>query len=348
MINLRYHVVSITAVFLALGMGLTLGSSFLDRVTVDNLKDRLDAVQERVDQTERENDLLTQRVSQFEDRDTEFMKELPGRLLSGRLAEVPTLLIATDGTDETLVTEATAVLGAAGAQLAGTWWLTDSWALDDPDEVSRLGGVLGTASSDVDRLRRTAGSRVAELLVAAGQPQPVEIDPATGQPVAEPAPTTAAATEHELIARLEDAGFLRYQALPGSGDERVLLPGASVRYVLVSSVGAASGPQLTAASIIESMTATGPAPVVAAQGLAPVVSSGKASASEDEARTTFIGPFREDETMLGRLSTVDDLDTGTGLLALVLAVEDLGVPRTGHYGVAPGASTLLPGADPSP
>ena len=35
MINLRYHIVSITAVFLALGIGLTLGSTFLDRVTVD-------------------------------------------------------------------------------------------------------------------------------------------------------------------------------------------------------------------------------------------------------------------------------------------------------------------------
>ena len=31
MINLRYHIVSITAVFLALGIGTALGGTFLDR-----------------------------------------------------------------------------------------------------------------------------------------------------------------------------------------------------------------------------------------------------------------------------------------------------------------------------
>jgi hypothetical protein len=33
MINLRYHIVSITAVFLALGIGLAFGAAFIDRAT---------------------------------------------------------------------------------------------------------------------------------------------------------------------------------------------------------------------------------------------------------------------------------------------------------------------------
>ena len=44
MINLRYHIVSLTAVFLAIGIGLTLGSTFLDRATVDNLNGQLDSL----------------------------------------------------------------------------------------------------------------------------------------------------------------------------------------------------------------------------------------------------------------------------------------------------------------
>jgi hypothetical protein len=37
MINLRYHIVSLTAVFLAIGIGLAFGSSFLDQATVDGI-----------------------------------------------------------------------------------------------------------------------------------------------------------------------------------------------------------------------------------------------------------------------------------------------------------------------
>ena len=37
MIKLRTHIISLTAVFLALGIGLMLGSTFLDRTFVDAL-----------------------------------------------------------------------------------------------------------------------------------------------------------------------------------------------------------------------------------------------------------------------------------------------------------------------
>ena len=39
MINLRYHVVSLVAVFLALGVGVLMGSTVIDRVTVDQLRE---------------------------------------------------------------------------------------------------------------------------------------------------------------------------------------------------------------------------------------------------------------------------------------------------------------------
>ena len=42
MINLRYHIVSITAVFLALGIGITLGSTFIGRETLDQIRNNVD------------------------------------------------------------------------------------------------------------------------------------------------------------------------------------------------------------------------------------------------------------------------------------------------------------------
>ncbi|MEC8829048.1 MAG: copper transporter, partial [Actinomycetota bacterium] len=41
MINLRYHIISIVAVFLALGIGLALGSTFVDSVLVNELEDQV-------------------------------------------------------------------------------------------------------------------------------------------------------------------------------------------------------------------------------------------------------------------------------------------------------------------
>ena len=348
MVNLRYHIVSITAVFLALGIGLTLGSSFLDRVTVDRLEARLNDLQTRVDDTNADNEALDGRVGDLEERDRDLAAELPERLLAGRLDAVPVLLIAAKGTDDALVGRTVDALGSAGADVAGTWWLTDRWLLDDPGEVSELSGLLELTTDDPDRLRRNGAIRIAELLDTASQPLDVaEVPPVNGaDPVPVEPPTVPEPSEPELIGALEDAGFLEYAALPGSGDERVLLPGAAARYVVVSGAQPATGPALFAFALVNEIAAEGAASVVAAQGAADLRDPEDEPAPEDTRRTSFVGPLREGELTRDRVSTVDDLDTAAGLAATVLAVEDLGAGRTGHYGVAPGAARLLPGPDP--
>lgn len=345
MINLRYHIVSITAVFLALGIGLTLGSTFLDRVTVDNLKSQLDTVQRRVDETETANEALTSRVDALDERDDALAGELPERLLGGHLDAVPVLVVATRGTDEALVQASVAALSAAGAQVAGTWWLTDRWVLDDPDEVSELAALLEVSTQDVDRLRRNAAIRLAEVLLDAAQPAPAPDPAADPNAIPEiPAPTGPEAGEPPLLARLTEAGFVDYEALPGATEARVLLPGAATRYVVLSSTAPDEGPQRFATALLDEVVADGSAPVVAAQGEVEITTS-DGPAGEDVRRTTFVGPLRDGEITRDRLSTIDDVDTAAGLAALVLAVEDLAALRTGHYGVAPGAARLLPGAD---
>ena len=62
MINLRYHIVSLTAVFLAIGIGLTLGSTFLDRATVDNLNGQLESLEGRLGARDEQIDELQQEV----------------------------------------------------------------------------------------------------------------------------------------------------------------------------------------------------------------------------------------------------------------------------------------------
>ena len=47
MISFRFHVVSITAVFLAIAIGVVVGSTYVDRAIVDNLQHRIETVSEQ-------------------------------------------------------------------------------------------------------------------------------------------------------------------------------------------------------------------------------------------------------------------------------------------------------------
>lgn len=354
MINLRYHIVSITAVFLALGIGLTLGSTFLDRVTVDTLKNQLDAVQARVDETEAANRRLNERVDTFEGREAELLSELPERMLVGHLTDVPVLLVATEGTDAELVDQTVAALAGAGADVVGGWRLTARWRLDDPEELQDLSAVLDVDTDDSERLRRNGAIQLADVLMAGVEPDAAPTtdpatDPATSPelvPLDEEPVAPAPPAEPDLAAALEGAGFIDYLSGPSAGSDRVLLPSEGLRIVALSGDDPGSGPQLISLALLDELTADASAPVVAAQGPVEVEDEDGEPAAESVQRTTFVGPLREGELTRDRLSTVDCLDTPSGMAALVLAVEDAGALRLGHYGVAPGASRLLPGTGP--
>ena len=58
MINLRYHIVSLVAVFLALALGIVMGSTVIDKAIVDELRDRVDSVSDRAAKTDGENRTL--------------------------------------------------------------------------------------------------------------------------------------------------------------------------------------------------------------------------------------------------------------------------------------------------
>ncbi|MGE3620484.1 MAG: copper transporter [Acidimicrobiia bacterium] len=369
MINLRYHIVSITAVFLALGIGLTLGSTFLDRVTVDTLKSQLDTVQSRVNETNARNDALQIELTRERDIDDAFAEHLPAQLLAGRLEGVPLLVVATRGTDEQLVEATVAALAAADAEVAGTWWLTDRWDLDDADERAELGEVLGVVSDQPDRLRRNAAIQLGEELATAardGSPGPGdgegsgEAAEGTGEDDVgdqagerqEGAGSGAASddevdgadeVEAPIAAALIERGFIDSRRPDGGREGPVVPAGEAVRYVVVSSLRPDAANQEVARALAEHLAAPDNAiSVVAAQGLADLsVPEGEPPVDADP-RITFVGPLRSAEDIAARLSTVDHLDHAAGLVALVLAVGDLGDEVVGHYGVGADAARLLP------
>ena len=82
------------------------------------------------------------------------------------------------------------------------------------------------------------------------------------------------------------------------------------------------------------MTADGPAPVV--------VASAATGPDPEAVRDDSIGPLIKDGTIGSRITTVDDLESFSGLAAVVLSLQDLGRGLHGHYGVGSDAKTQLP------
>ena len=308
MINLRYHIVSLVAVFMALGLGIVMGSTVIDRVTVDALNNRLDDVQRSVGAIRDENGRLKGQV----DQGRNFAETTRDQLLRGHLRNVPVMIVAVAGVDRRPVDDLRQALVGAQATMQGTVWFTSKMRLVSDGDVRALATALDLPVDRPDVVRRQALARVA-------------------------AAREAATAEASPLAALQSAGFITYEGPPPATSTTVSLPStlaslplANTRYLVVSGAGAEVGDEVVAVPLVQAY----------AQAAGRVVA---AESGEDTqgGRAVFVGLLRGD-VVAARLSTVDNLESPMGQTAAVLALEDLGVPRFGHYGVGPGAQRILP------
>ena len=147
MINLRYHIVSITAVFLALGIGVTLGSSLIQRYTIDTLEGRLDELGERLDRTDGENRELRDEIQRRDEFDEQLGQDARV-LFGGHLENVPVVVLAAQGTDDALLDDTRQSLRTAGAELSGVLVFTSRWDELSEGEVEELSTLLGRTFSN--------------------------------------------------------------------------------------------------------------------------------------------------------------------------------------------------------
>ena len=136
MINFRYHIVSITAVFLALGIGTILGSTFLDRYTVDQLDRNIRSAEERIDDTEAENRRLEERLDASTARDL-AMIAASEVYFGGLLTDRPVLIVAAPGVEQ-------GTLDAVGRY---RWRGFGHDLLDSDDYYQFEGGLVATAEA---------------------------------------------------------------------------------------------------------------------------------------------------------------------------------------------------------
>jgi len=148
MINFRFHLVSLVAVFLALTIGIVVGASVVNQKVVDGLNNRIDAVGKNADKQRSANRLLSANAKQLES----YLETAAPYVVEGRLTAVPVVVIAEHGVDAGSVRGLVALLQDAGAQTPAIVWLQSKWLLDKPDERTAL-AAYNAGQQNVDRWR---------------------------------------------------------------------------------------------------------------------------------------------------------------------------------------------------
>lgn len=345
MINFRYHLVSIVAVFLALGVGVIMGTAVIDSAVVDRLEAQQQSLEQRMAEVTQENDELRAEAGELREARDRLADEGGQRLLDGALGGAPVLVLGVRGVTADGLDDLRSIILTADADYQGTLWLTDRFVLDDEDERRDLAEALGfSEEANAASLRSAAISRLSLLLrrqVPAEQPAEEPVAPGDGADAGAPGaeqgagddPDGTAAVDAALVAALRDAGFLDVEGLDGDSTP-ALPPGTRV---VVLSGDSAEVPNadlavpLVRALVRESATAPA-APVLAVEATPETV----------EGAATWLSAIRGDELLSARVSTVDNLDEFAGQLAAVLALQDLAAGRYGHYGRGEAAQRLLP------
>jgi Copper transport outer membrane protein, MctB len=134
LIDFRYHLVSIVAVFLALAVGIVLGSTELRGVAISALDRTSSSLSNKLDAANNENSALQQQVQ----GDHQFAAAAEPVLLKSLLAGKRVVIITTPGASTTLVNGLKTGLDTAGATVSGQVALSSKFADTSASNLSLL------------------------------------------------------------------------------------------------------------------------------------------------------------------------------------------------------------------
>jgi len=302
-----------------------IGSTYVDDVTVDQLRNRISTVEHNADTTRAENGRLEEELGTTRD----YVNLSAEYAVSDRLTGVPALVIAARGVDEGAVERTATLARGAGGRVPGIVWLEPRWALEGEDDHDALASIVGGSSGDEpEELWATAWDAVTREL--AGEPTSPDGDGGD--------PEGSGGADASTLTQLEEAGFVSVDALDDSTVPVSDLVGSGPRMLVV-----------TGARADEEVAPVVPVAVGASvdAGLPTVVADVYVVAAEAPGRATSLIETL-DESLRGAIVIVDDADLEPGRVAAVLAldavVEDGEVGR--HYGYGEGADAVLPAWTP--
>jgi hypothetical protein len=310
-INFRFHLVSLIAVFLAMGLGILVGSTVVDQVIVDRLDREIRDVSHESNQLRSENSQLSDQMSRL----GQFVQKSSAYAVADRLIDVPVAVVAEKGVGGSAVSSLLSTVRASGAEAPGVFWLTDKWLLNSPKDVRSLASAA-RVSGDI------AGVRMGALRALAAQ----FAAPASGSRV------------HDVITPLRSAGFIDFT--DGKSSALDNFPARPAHVLFVTGTDSHLAATDTMLDMVQSSNAR-QSPVVVGE-----VYDAKNGDAASPKRGAMVAPVRGDPSLADHVSTLDDAELPQGPLTAVLALEQAGNGDIGHYGYGEGAHDPIP--TPSP
>jgi Copper transport outer membrane protein, MctB len=309
MISLRSHAISLAAVFLALAIGVMLGSGLLSNTLLSGLRDDKHDLQNQINGLTDQKNALNEKLSAA----GEFDAQMSSRILRDALTGKSVVVFRTPDAADDDVDALARLVGSAGGTVSGTIALTQEFV--DANSAEKLLSVVNSPIVPAGRQLSTKsvdqGSQAGDLLGIAllrGK------DPA--------APAVDDAQRDTVLATLRDTGFLTY------GSQHI---GAADTALIVT--GGALGEDAGNRGSTVARFAAGLAP----HGAGTLIAGRDGSASG----TAAVAVTRSDKALTSAVSTVDDVDSQSGRITAVLALQELANGgRPGEYGIGQGATAV--------
>lgn len=321
MIDFRYHVVSIVAVFLALAVGIVLGAGPLKEDLGSTLTSQVTQLRQEKSTL---RDQLKASQKMVAQRDT--YAELTGAaVVAGQLVDKKVALVLLPGADGGLVKRTTRSLLGAGATVVTVVSLTKDWA--DPSKATERSEAVKPLARLVNieppltSVRRLPGMVLARALYGSergGKAKP-----------------EATVTNRQVLTGLKDAGLITFDPEQNSA--------VSSTVVISGSLPDDQTDRSARGELYLELFSS-----LAGAGRQSVLASGHGQTDSPAVADPIVATVRADAAVSALISTVDDVDLSMGQSTLVLALRGEYDGTNGHYGLADDATAVSPRVPTTP
>lgn len=303
MINFRYHVVSLTAVFLALAIGLVVGTAALNGPVADSLNDQVSALGKANGNLREELAHLKEDANRKED----FTRLAAPRLIGGTLTNRRVLLVSLPGGRD-YVEGVRTMLAVAGAKVTGQLDMEDKFTdpansvelLDLADKALVPAVTAASLPGNSDGVEKSSALLSAVLL--------------------DHTPVVAALDQRKVLSAYAGQGYASL-ATPVTGPAEVVVVVTGLPYTDRDAVAK----NKNVLTFITQLDRAG-----------RLVVAGTVSGDGNP-----VSAVRDDPTLLKTISTVDNAGTAQGQLVTAQAVAGQLANTVGQFGIGSGAQALI-------
>ncbi|OOK64201.1 hypothetical protein BZL30_9279 [Mycobacterium kansasii] len=312
MISLRQHAISLAAVFLALAIGVVLGSGFFSDTLLSSLRNEKRDLAAQITGLTDQRNALNEKLAAANTFDNQVL----GRIVHDALAGKAVVIFRTPDANDDDVAMVSKIVGQAGGSVTGTVSLTQEFV--EANSAEKLRSVVNSsilpAGTQLSTKLVDQGSQAGDLLgiallspVNPANPPAPPVDDASATPCSRRCGRPASSP---ISPPTTSQWRTRASSSPAGPARRCRQPGASV------------------ARFAAALAPHGSGIVLAGRDGSPTGSAA-------------VAVTRADAGMAATVSTVDDVDAAPGRITAILALHDLingGHPA--HYGTGHRASSV--------